>query len=159
MVSQTQKLLQARKSGSYSLVDSSIRRNIVTKNRGSGKSKSPVEDDVIRIIKDYGDSSLLSRVIDRGTSEVVVDELARDPNLDNFIAGVGRNNFTNAVFNLYGESNIERLLDEEIQLKTKKIRGYMVGKNIYIRRTKVGVRAFNRKTHRFAKIPKGFFKK
>ena len=157
MVSQTQQLLEARKKGDFTQVDSKIKTRIT---RRRGRSKSPGEEDVERIIRDYADDFLLSRVINKKTAFDVVNDLERKDarNLHNFIVGVGREKFTNAVFDIYAEENIEELLDQELKLKTKTILGFRVNSRVYLRRTKAGIRAYRFKNNRFAKIPKSFFR-
>jgi len=133
--------------------------------RKSGRSRSPDDDDVDRIIQDYVDDDYLRSVINKKTSVLAVESLiegkAKRGNATdffNFVSAVGKGKIAERIYELYSEENVLNLLTQEIQLKTKTIRGFALNEEIYIRETKAGLRAYGFKDNRFTKLPRNLFR-
>lgn len=155
MPSQTQLLLQSRKSGNVQLVDRGIRRRITRGSARRGHSKSPDEGDFERISEDYLDDFVKRNIINHKTARDAVEILESLEGLGNFFDGVGRQNFADFLFNKYVDDNINSLQMNEITLSSGTIiLGYRVNSQIYLRNTKAGLRAYKFKNNTFAKMPK-----
>jgi len=156
MPSQTQQLLLSRRKGDFQSVDRSIKKRLNRKSKGDS---SPNETDTERIIDDYAEGYLKDRVINKTTAKELVENLMKDSNLANYIRSNGKENFIEYVFDKFADENKGRLLTQEIKLKTKTIMGYKVNTRVYLRNTKVGIRAYKFKDNRFAKMPKNIRRK
>jgi len=162
-MSQLKQLMESRKKGNFKMIDSGINKKIRKSNLKKGTS--PTDDDINRIINDYISDDFLLSVINKKTSILAVESLEEGNALSgdssdfkNFISAVGKTNISERILDLYGEENILNLLSEEIELKTKTIKGFAIDNEVYVRETKAGLRAFTFKDNRFAKMPKNLFK-
>lgn len=162
MPSQLKQLRKSRKEGNFNLIDKGIKIKI---RRRKARNPSPTSEDMDRIIEDYMDEDFKRSVINKTTSIMAIESLERgfaikgnSSDFQNFISSVGKTNMVDRVFRLFKDENIMNLLNQEIQLKTKTVRGFKFNNQIYLRETKAGLRAFTFKNNRFAKIPKNLFR-
>jgi len=135
---------QLLKSGFSKSQKQKVRVNAVRVMRGTGDSGRDVLEDEQNRIEDYIKNFYLDNIIDMASSRDAVDSLKYDStkapigndDFENLLSGgglTGRESFAEYLFEKYGVERLEKLVEEDINLKSGKDRkGFRINKDIYL---------------------------